>query len=197
MDSEGPSAPELAGRWDPVMQMPNVAVHAHLLPSGNVLFWGRRDRPDGTMDEQECTPQLWDRTQPVSATSPALFRPTKQPIDRASGKKYNLFCSGHAFLPDGRLLVVGGHIRDSVGVEHAILFDWRSEEWESLPAMNRGRWYPTATSLPDGSVLVMSGSFAEGDNHPHQYGAADMGRRGLAIAARADRVTVSTPGRAS
>ena len=27
--------------------------------------------------------------------------------------------------------------------------------------MNRGRWYPTATSLPDGSVLVMSGSFAD------------------------------------
>ena len=163
MDSEGPLAPELAGRWDPVMRMPNVAVHAHLLPNGNVLFWGRRDRPDGTMDEQECTPQLWDRTQPVSATSLASFRPTEQPIDRGSGKKYNLFCSGHAFLPDGRLLVAGGHIRDSVGVEHAILFDWRSEEWESLPAMNRGRWYPTATSLPDGSVLVMSGSFAEGE----------------------------------
>jgi hypothetical protein len=146
--------------------MPNVPVHAHLLPDGNVLFWGRRDRPDGTMDEHECTPQIWDRAHPVGATSPPAFRPTPQPAS-LSGEKYNLFCSGHTFLPDGRLLVVGGHIRDSVGVEHASLFDWRSGNWTALPAMNHGRWYPTATILPDGGILAMSGSYADGNNIPN------------------------------
>ena len=28
------------GRWDPVFELPNVAIHTHLLPNGTVLFWG-------------------------------------------------------------------------------------------------------------------------------------------------------------
>ena len=27
------------GRWDPVFELPNVAIHANLLPDGKVLFW--------------------------------------------------------------------------------------------------------------------------------------------------------------
>src|SRR5258705_10831282 len=30
--------------------------------------------------------------------------------------------------------------------------------WTALPAMNAGRWYPTATVLANGDVLVVSGS---------------------------------------
>ena len=35
----------------------------------------------------------------------------------------NLFCSGHAFLPDGRLLVAGGHLADSHGLNQATIYD--------------------------------------------------------------------------
>lgn len=141
------------GRWDPVFELPNVAIHTHVLPNGKVLFWGRRDTPAGSMHEHGCTPHTWDpRT--------GELIPTPQP-KRADGTTVNLFCSGHAFLPDGRLLVVGGHATDGDGLDQACVYDFRTNGWAALPVMNERRWYPTATALPDGSVLVSSGSYQD------------------------------------
>jgi hypothetical protein len=75
------------------------------------------------------------------------------------GKEVNLFCSGHTFLADGRLFVAGGHRKDGDGVNQACVYDWDKDSWTALPAMNNGRWYPTATLLPSGDVLVTSGNF--------------------------------------
>ena len=73
----------------------------------------------------------------------------------------NLFCSGHTFLPDGRLFVVGGHIADSVGEDHATIYDPATNTWASNPKLtNGGRWYPTAITLSDGTVLVSFGSIS-------------------------------------
>jgi hypothetical protein len=139
------------GRWDPVFELPNVAIHTHVLPNGKVLFWGRRDQPTGSMYEHECTPYILDpRTGELISTP--------QPM-RTDGTKVNLFCSGHAFLPDGRLLVVGGHVTDGDGLDQASVYDYRTNTWTALPAMNERRWYPMATTLPDGTVLVSSGSY--------------------------------------
>jgi hypothetical protein len=71
----------------------------------------------------------------------------------------NLFCSGHEFLPDGRLLVTGGHLADSRGLNQATIYDPSANTWTPTSAMNNGRWYPTAIALPSGSVLTLSGSF--------------------------------------
>ena len=86
----------------------------------------------------------------------------------------NLFCAGHAFLPDGRLLVAAGQfpapLLDGVpldspaagrGVAYDLnVFDPVSRSWTRLPDMAEGRWYPTAVTLDDGRVLVMSGNNA-------------------------------------
>jgi hypothetical protein len=61
-------------------------------------------------------------------------------------------------LPDGRLLAVGGHITDAHGHRHATIYDPTNDTWTQIDDMNRGRWYPTAVSLPNGEVLVSSGS---------------------------------------
>ncbi|MGH3869405.1 MAG: galactose oxidase-like domain-containing protein [Pseudonocardiaceae bacterium] len=139
------------GRWDSDFELPNVAIHTHVLPNGKVLFWGRRDQPTGSLNEHECTPRIWDpRTGELSST------PQPTLVD---GTKVNLFCSGHTFLPDGRLLVAGGHIIDGDGLNQACVYDYRTNTWTALPVMNRGRWYPTVIALADGTVLVLSGSF--------------------------------------
>jgi galactose oxidase len=151
---EAGTSPRDVGRWDPVFPLPNVAIHTHLLPDGRVLFWGRRDDPAGSMNEHSCTPHVWD---PATGTS----IPTPQP-ERADGTTVNLFCAGHAYLPDGRLLVAGGHITDGDGIDHACTYDYRTNTWTPLPPMNGGRWYPTATTLADGRMLVISGSAAVG-----------------------------------
>jgi hypothetical protein len=69
----------------------------------------------------------------------------------------DLFCSGHAALVDGRTLVVGGGFYWAFPPPAANRFDPASDSWAALPPMKFGRWYPTATVLPDGRVLATSG----------------------------------------
>jgi hypothetical protein len=120
---------------------------------------------------------VWDPDNPLDPPDPqnptappaAVTRYTAPPRD-ANGE-VNLFCSGHAFLPDGRLLVVGGHFKDSDGLNQATTYTPApagSDEpgtWTPLPPMGPGathrRWYPTATALPSGGVLVLSGSYID------------------------------------
>ena len=142
--------PKEAGQWEPKFSLPNVAIHSHVLPNGKVLFWGRRDHPSDSLDVHECTPHLWD---PITKATTATPQPTL-----SNGTKINLFCSGHAFLADGRLLVVGGHIADGDGLNQAALYDYRTNSWSALPIMNKGRWYPTVLALADGTALVSSGT---------------------------------------
>jgi len=144
------------GTWGSPSEWPNVAIHAHVLPSGKVMFWSRREwsgaKPTEGLDPRECTPRLWDPTSNIFAE---LARPG-----------YNLFCSGHTFLPDGRLLVTGGHVSDGVGEKHAAIYDADRNTWTKLDDMNAGRWYPNAITLPTGGVFVFGGAVtpAEGNN---------------------------------
>jgi hypothetical protein len=149
-----PNAANLKGSWGPVIPMPNVPIHTHVLPNRTVLFWGRRDAPNLTLNEHFCTPQVWD---PAAKT----FTPTPQP-KMADGTPVNLFCAGHTFLPDGRLLVVGGHWLDGEGLNQACIYDSAANTWTAIATMNNGRWYPSALTLSDGSVFAISGSFADG-----------------------------------
>jgi galactose oxidase len=143
--------PAAKGQWSPVFPTPNVLIHAHLLPSGKVLFWSRREAGEG-LNPRDCQPRLWD---PAMGTGAGAFSPT------LNTPKFNLFCSGHTFLPDGRLFVVGGHIMDGMGETHATIYDPMTNMWSlpgQVPDTIGGRWYPTAISLPDGGVLVSFGN---------------------------------------
>jgi hypothetical protein len=62
-------SPAVRGRWSETFPLPDVGIHAHLLPNGLVLMWGRRDDPALSLDEHACTPFLWDwRTGRVAMT---------------------------------------------------------------------------------------------------------------------------------
>ena len=151
------AGPEITGRWAAPIALSNVAIHMHVLPTGKVLYWGRRRQPTdnsfASLNEWETHAFLFDpQTQQSTATG-------NQPTDEKNGQ-INLFCSSHTFLADGRLMVVGGHLFDSQGHNAATLYDSATNTWSAAQPMQRGRWYPTAITLADGSVLVCSGSFA-------------------------------------
>jgi hypothetical protein len=127
------------GQWTEPLTWPLVAVHAHLLPDGRVLVWDA--------EPTKAQIRVWDPTT-NTFTDPI---PT-------TNNRTNVFCSGHSFLPDGRLLVTGGQIdRYDVGTPHSNIFDFRDNTWTAGPSMNAGRWYPTNTTLSNGDVLVISG----------------------------------------
>jgi hypothetical protein len=103
-----------------------------MLPTGKVLIYTYTDDP-----------HLWD---PATGT-----------VTAAALAGYNTFCTGHAFLADGRLFVAGGHISNNVGLPNAAIYDPFTNSWTRLPDMNAGRWYPSNTILSNGDVLVVSG----------------------------------------
>ena len=123
--------PTESGSWSDPFPWPVVALQVSLLPSGKVLSWGHAGEPD-----------LWD---PVTGS----FTEVPAPIE--------LFCSGHSFLGDGRLLVSGGHISDGHGLPDITIFSPASESWSRSAAMRRGRWYPTNTTLGSGDVVIIGG----------------------------------------
>ncbi|KAK0651107.1 hypothetical protein B0T16DRAFT_321920 [Cercophora newfieldiana] len=157
--SKTESVAKTSGRWSEPFELPNVAVHASLLPNGKILHWGRRENPKSTdlasLDEHFTKAFVWD---PVSKKS----TPTANEPRDINGKTVNLFCSGHAFLPDGALLIAGGHLQDGWGITSACIFDATTNTFVPKTPFARGRWYPSVLTLPDGRMLVVSGSFEEG-----------------------------------
>lgn len=153
------SAPVLAqpgvdGTWSNVFSWGGgggiEAIHTFMLPTGKVMFWSGWRESVG----------LWD---PV----------TNQFSVPGNLPSFNVFCSGHAWLPDGRLLVAGGHVQNYNGENRADIFNPFTNRWanadpaqDNVPNMgstssNTGtsgkRWYPSATTLGNGDVLVLSG----------------------------------------
>jgi uncharacterized repeat protein (TIGR01451 family) len=136
VSNAGPNDPSVIGQWAGPYNWPLVSIHATLLPTGKVLLYDDHTTSAGV--------QIWD---------PVTDSLTSRPYNAN-----NLFCSGHTLLPDGRVLVVGGHLGTYLGIPDATLFAPTNETWSAAATMSQARWYPTATSLPDGRVLALSGA---------------------------------------
>ena len=173
-----PTTQSQVGQWSPVIQMPIVPIHVHLLPNGQLLLWrhGHDELTDSSGEKfvaDHPTPHVWDPNAPLSSNNPRLV---DVPTLFANGQHSDeIYCSGHTFLPDGRLMVFGGHLskwntpsgkRNSefTGSPQTVFFDHtKAQPWSLGPFMNGGRWYPTGLPLPDGTILVSAGLI---DAHP-------------------------------
>jgi galactose oxidase-like protein/invasin-like protein/Big-like domain-containing protein len=131
----------LVGQWSAVLPAPIVQVHQHLLLDGRVLSFGG----------SSGIPQVFD---------PATGLFTAVPISEI------MFCSGHSWLPDGRLLVSGGGTGNGLGHPNSDIFDPATASWIPGPNMTYARWYPTVTTLPSGEMLSMAGADENGNPVP-------------------------------
>lgn len=135
-------------------------MHAGLMPNGRVIF----------LDKVENYTQI--KIPDGYYAYSAEYDPA---TNTAVGLSYktNAFCSGGAFLPDGRWLSLGGNapldfIDPTVGDGFdAIRYLQRSSSDASLNGQSwsepgnklaSARWYASAQTMPDGTIFVASGS---------------------------------------
>lgn len=175
---QGSTNPGQVGKWNTVLiPFKTVPLHISLLPNGKILYWGRDKVTNGA--------NLEDVTGASNAyvIDPQFF--FNDPIGHTltfRNNSTNLFCSGHSFLPDGRLLVTGGHEKNSsfpfkegLGDRDINIFDYTRANtstdlpWTTLPnVMSWGRWYPYNVTLENGNVAILGGSYWTNRNTPAQ-----------------------------
>lgn len=82
-----------------------------------------------------------------------------------------LFCADVVFLPDGKMMAVGGTdyysepgidglpvgVVELEGLRSSRIFDPATNTWSQSGDMEFGRWYPSLVSLANGDVFVASG----------------------------------------
>jgi hypothetical protein len=146
--------PTHKGLWEPIKyKFKHLPIHIALFHTGKILAFGGTGN-----DEKNKKPypsEIFDyKTGEISTI--------QQELDG------DIFCAGHAFLPDGRLLVAGGtykydgsFLRIAVppfsGLEQSYIFDPVQLHWTRKENMAFGRWYPTCIMISDGSVLCVAG----------------------------------------
>jgi hypothetical protein len=131
------------GRWDAPQFNPIIGINLVQLMTGKFLLWGHLGEP-----------QVWD---PVGGFTEAVNATCTDP------QICELFCAGQAFLPDGSVLVAGGHneeLGNNNGLLQASIFDGFG--WRATGSMSYGRWYPTLVTMGDGRVVAISGDQAPG-----------------------------------
>jgi len=150
-----------------------LAIHAALLPTGQIIYFGG-DEHDGSQWQIGDI----DHTRLFNCATLQVeeFNPGSPPTD--------LFCCGHAMLGDGKLLVAGGtqffvehapgkHHLHMPGLRDASIYNPFARTWSRIDPMvdpfprfpnpdhpgrpRGGRWYPTLVTVYDGSILALSG----------------------------------------
>lgn len=142
-----------------------VGVHAALLPSPpRVLFFTYRPPDD---PEALPTPQRYGQAAIVDLATGRVDRGGPWNLE-------NIFCSGHAFDLDGRLIVVGGE-REMTGIRNRPVntvfavdtartggAGGEAALWSLVATTRQPRWYPTCAPLQDGSVVAVGGTEMHG-----------------------------------
>lgn len=136
-DTPPAALPADTGEWNLPISWPADAVHLMTLHTGLVLFFRG--------DEASPTSYTWN---PV----------TNQILSQSASKI--IWCAGHSFLPDGRVLLTGGSQTPAgtLGPKTTFIFDPQTSQWTRMADMRRGRYYPTHVALGDGRTLLFSGT---------------------------------------
>ena len=153
--SAGPaSADPVLGRWDPPQPQvaPTTPIHFAVLPNGRLLVWsGEMVAAAHSHTAASLSGEyvyVWDPKTGVYTQGPSFP---------------DLFCSGHAFLPGGALLVAGGI---GTGAGSFMLYRDITNTWGQGPAMQGYRYYPTNVPLADGHQLILGGRIGGGKQNP-------------------------------
>src|SRR3984957_4904172 len=130
------------GYWQTLpTPMPINPVHVALMHNGKVLIVSG----SGSLPSQTTyNAAVWDPQSDTLATLPL---------------SWDMFCNGMLVLYDGRPFILGGTLQYDPfhGQPLTAVYDPATGNFANLQSMAHGRWYPTATTLGNGQVMVFSG----------------------------------------
>jgi Domain of unknown function (DUF1929)/PKD domain len=130
------------GMWQTLPNlMPINPVHSALLHNGKVLIVSGSGNVAGNTNFQ------------AGIFDPATGTVATQPVN------WDMFCNGMVVLPDGRAFVNGGTLQYDPfhGQLRSAIYDPATGQFTDVQNMAHGRWYPTVTSLANGSLMTFSG----------------------------------------
>jgi hypothetical protein len=169
--------PAQIGQWSDgatpggVIRLPLVPIHMVLLKTGKVLMWSRYpvggDAPTPTdlTGSVALSDDAIDRLGEVYVWDPATSTSTLASLPPGTT---NVFCTGHATLPNGTVLLTGGHTPGQAdsGLPDLNAFapSGASGTWTPLPKMAWPRWYPANILLPTGEMMVAAGEYGISQN---------------------------------
>ena len=105
--AQGPTDPATIGAWGAPFDIGVKGIHSVVLPNGRVLLFSYPYRAVGS-DAYEWNPA-------TGATTNVSLSWNR-----------DIFCAGHSFLADGRLLLTGGHVHRGalgLGVKNTDFYD--------------------------------------------------------------------------
>ncbi len=143
------------GMWSPTQTWPLVAIHAGVLPDGNVISYGT---PLGQGIQDGRVFDVWE---------PSLgFTPTSHTTS-SNAQGVNSFCSSATHLPNGSTLISGGN-NPLAGT----LFNPLTTLATATTNLNYPHWYGSMIMLADGRAFISGGGEAyagAGQSDPDGY----------------------------
>lgn len=156
----------LAGPAMATFRMYMESAHVALIPSGprqgQIIVWSGQGialAPAGQVPEIGVNATiLEDRTRDFWIIDTTNNPPTAQKFGSpfTDTVNFNLFCSGHCWLADGRLFVAGGG-GPLESPQGAFVWDPITLNFTKVGSLHWARYYPTTTTLWDGNALVFGG----------------------------------------
>ncbi len=144
---EDPSKAQSAGQWSSTTALPNIPISAAILPNNSILSWSSNNLTTFELDIGS------GRSQTYTSLYSLLTNKVTSTIESAT--MADMFCSGIAFLPDGRLMVVGGS-----SSSHTELYDYTARTWSAASPLGIARGYNSAVTLSTGNIFTIGGSWS-------------------------------------
>ena len=156
---------------------PSPAQAQSSLYAGKVIFINNRGTPAAS---NPPGPGTWEfKPQPTFVWNPNNPGVVTEYVVAPNTTYEDLFCSGHTYLGDGRPITSGGLNRPAGGMvvnpvghgqSYVLTTDLQPNgvlEWAKRGGLAHERWYPTPTTLDDGSILTTghTGNPPNGDRY--------------------------------
>ena len=153
--AQAPNAKFYKGEWSSLSDWPVLPIHSIVSSNGELLTFGAVPGGSATGVGGKDY-DVWNPLTNTHTTLPQV--------------NHDYFCSATVTMPDsGDIMIAGGDdfVPGSTGIDLLTFFNPPSNSLTGGSPMHTPRWYPTATVLSNGDVLVTGGTIQSFSDNVH------------------------------